>query len=195
MSVNISVRPRWLATIGVIMAAAASIALVAAGRADKALDDVHADVVRDYPGVSHLSATALAGGAGASDTVLFDVRRPDEFAVSHLANAIRVAPGMSADDFLRAHGDRIAGKRVVFYCSVGVRSSKLAERVQAALLDRAAQRPAAVHNLAKGIFGWRNSNRPLATPAAQPTDKVHPYNAYWGRLITDRSAIQYSPKL
>ena len=74
----------------------------------------------------------------------------------------------------------LKGKTVVFYCSVGVRSSALAESVKADLLAAGTKE---VVNLEGGIFGWHNQSRPLVDKSG-PTTFVHPYNAYWGRLLT-----------
>ncbi len=74
---------------------------------------------------------------------------------------------------------RVNGKTAVFYCSVGVRSSRLAERVAQGLKARGA---VAVDDLAGGIFAWHGEARPLVD-AKGPTDFVHPYDATWGRLL------------
>ncbi len=110
--------------------------------------------------------------------------------MSHLDNAIRVDPDLDPDDFMRKYADRIAGKTVIVYCSVGVRSSALAERIDP-LLTSSGSKPA--YNLTGGIFQWHNEGRPL-TRGAQSTPYVHPYNRSWGRLITNKSLISYRPR-
>ncbi len=61
--------------------------------------------------------------------ILFDVRTKEEFAVSHLPNAIRLDPDMDPRTFLDEYGDLLEQNQVLFYCSVGRRSTQLAERV------------------------------------------------------------------
>lgn len=124
----------------------------------------------------------------ASDVIVFDVREQEEFSVSHLSNAIQLAPNISAQEFEQRFGDHIADKTAVFYCSVGRRSSKLASELEDVLQDNGAVQ---FYNLRGGIFNWRNQQQPLVSPEHEATQKVHPYNAFWGRLIKDKSAISY----
>ena len=90
--------------------------------------------------------------------MVFDVRTPAEYAVSHLPGAVNVDPDMPAADFLARYGDSVDGKTAVFYCSVGVRSSRLASRVARELKARGA---VAVDDMAGGIFAWHGEARPL----------------------------------
>lgn len=150
------------------------------------LSAVHAQVARDYPSVRHLS---IKEAAGSQNVIYFDVREQKEFAVSRIAGAIRVDPGRWTGSFLREFGKLAQGKTVVFYCSVGVRSSKLAARVQADLLRQGAK---AVYNLQGGIFQWHNEDKPLQDEKGA-TEYVHPYDDEWGRLLRRRKLITYQP--
>jgi len=157
---------------------------------DFTLKSVHQSVVEDYATVQHLTAGSLADRLKRSkDIVLFDVRERQEFAVSHLPGATRVDPGVWQRTFLKRYGDRVEGKTVVFYCSVGVRSSKLAANLQDALAARGAK---AVYNLQAGIFNWHNEKRPLTSGAA-PTSFVHPFDDHWGQLVTRQNLLRYKP--
>ena len=151
------------------------------------LDRVHALIATEHAGVEHISPDAFAA-LDPTATLVFDVREPDEFAVSHLPGAVRIDPGLSTEDFEARFGDALAGKQAVFYCSVGRRSSIAAERY-ADVLEARGVRSA---NLARGIFGWVNEERQLVS-ASGPTDVVHPYDAVWGRLVEDEAAIRYTP--
>jgi len=157
---------------------------------DFTLQSVHQSVAEDYASVRHLTADNLADRLRRrQDIVLFDVRETDEFAVSHLPGAKRVDPGVWRRTFLKRHGDKVKGKTVVFYCSVGVRSSKLAANLQDALAARGAK---AVYNLQAGIFNWHNEKRPLTSGSA-PTSFVHPFDDHWGRLVTRQNLLRYKP--
>ncbi len=164
--------------------------VVAAGipAAAFSLEKIEQDVREDYSSVRHVPPDALKVEAG--PTLIFDVREPDEFEVSHLPGALRVTPGMTPRAFLKRYGAKAAGKRVIFYCSVGVRSSRLAERVQSALKSRGAQ---SVANLSGGIFRWHNEERKL-TNSSGATDWVHPYNQRWGRLVNRKDKLRSTPK-
>ncbi len=144
-----------------------------------------------YPDLRHIAPEALVRMM--SDTpdrlVILDVREEAEWRVSRLAGAHRVAPAIWTNRFLADHKASVAGKTVVLYCSVGVRSSKLAGRVQKALREAGAT---GVYNLSGGVFRWHNEGRPLVTDAgASPF--VHPYDGYWGRYVARQPLIRYEP--
>ncbi|MFQ4138078.1 rhodanese-like domain-containing protein [Nodosilinea sp. PGN35] len=100
--------------------------------------------------------------------ILLDVRRDDEFAVSHLPAASRAA---DLDTVLALGLDR--DRPIVAYCSVGYRSARLVHQLQAEGYTE-------VYNLAGSIFQWANQGRSLVGPG-QP--QVHPYNSLWGMLL------------
>lgn len=110
---------------------------------------------------------------------IFDVREPDEYAVSHLARATLVSPTISADDFVKTLPADLTGKTFVFYCSVGRRSSTLGDRVATALQARGAK---ATYNLTGGIFRWRGLGLPLVN-ASGPTVDVHPFSSLWKTFL------------
>lgn len=120
------------------------------------------------------------------------MREPKEYAVSHIEGAINISPKMSAEEFLSTYGDLIGDRDIVFYCSVGRRSSIMANRLIAQNPDDQKS-----YNLQGGIFQWHNQARPLMvsvpTGSDLPTRSVHPYNVLWGRYISDKKAIRYKP--
>lgn len=144
------------------------------------MDEVEAIVADAMPGVDRIGTDAVA--ALPDDALLLDVRSAKEFAVSHLADAVRVDPGTTKGGFLSDIGSRAEGRRVVFYCAVGWRSSRLAERVGTPLLDRGAL---SVADMSGGIFRWANEGRPLVKDGAM-ADQVHPVAWPWGRLLEKR---------
>jgi rhodanese-related sulfurtransferase len=114
-----------------------------------------------------------------SNVVVLDVRNRSEFDVSHIPGAEHVEPDMTADAFMARFGDRIAGKTVVLYCSVGVRSSRLAHRIDASVR---ASGGLGAHNLRGGIFAWHNYGKQLRDQGVA-TDHVHPYSRSWSRYL------------
>ncbi len=149
-----------------------------------------ADVARRWPDIGHIAPAKLDRLMAAHSAVVFDVRTPAEYAVSHLPGAILVDPDMGAATFLERYGKAVKGKTAVFYCSVGVRSSRLAERVAQGLKARGAT---GVDDLAGGIFAWHGQARPLVD-AKGPTDFVHPYDATWGRLLARPQLARTTPR-
>lgn len=177
--------------VALLFASILATAQTAHSREPFTLESVRAQVVRDYGGVAQLSTQTFAAQlARRTDVLLLDVREKDEFAVSHLAGAERVDPGIWRWSFMNRFGDKVRGKTVVFYCAVGVRSSQLAERVQAELKERGAK---AVYNLDGGIFAWHNESRALID-AKGKTEFVHPFDAYWGQLVKRGELARTSPR-
>jgi rhodanese-related sulfurtransferase len=161
-----------------------------AAREPPSLAAMQASVVAEHPRVAQISGVQLAARLARREPVLLiDVREADEYAVSHLVGAQRVDPDLWTRTFLARYGEAARGKTVVFYCSVGVRSSEFAERVQDQLLRKGA---AAVANLEGGIFAWHNAHRAL-TDAHGATDFVHPYDAHWGKLLDRRVQARTRP--
>jgi rhodanese-related sulfurtransferase len=156
------------------------------------LDEIEADIAKSSSVAQMSSAEVTALLAAPKGVALFDVREPKEFAVSHLSGAIRLDPDTKPEVFMQAYGQLLGQQPVVFYCSVGRRSSALAERVNAL---SAAQAPGStpVANLRGGIFRWANEARPLQDARGE-TSLVHPYSFYWGRMLTDKEQISYTPR-
>jgi rhodanese-related sulfurtransferase len=128
-----------------------------------------------HPTVPQLTTAALRAwlaDVARVQPVLLDSRLRAEFAVSHLKDA-RHAPDIATA--LRMLEGRAKDTPIVVYCSVGVRSSALAER-----LMREGFR--VVSNLEGSIFEWANLGYPIYLGAV-PVSKVHPYNDNWGRLL------------
>ena len=104
--------------------------------------------------------------------LLLDARTPAEFRVSHLRGA-RLVPFDSVAA-LRLPG--VARTQpVVVYCSVGVRSERLGERLHALGFRT-------VHNLHGGLFEWVNQGYPVYDSRGL-TQAVHPYSALWGAWL------------
>lgn len=181
------IRAGWIAVVLVCWIA------LAAGPAPAetfTLDAVRAQVKTDHAGLAQLSTAALAEALDRDEALLLiDVREEAEFAVSRIPGAQRVDPGAWTGTFLKEYGDKARGKRVVFYCAVGVRSSGLAARVEAGLKERGAL---AVYNLDGGIFAWHNEGRALAD-AHGATRFVHPYDSHWGQLVEHAELTRTAP--
>ncbi len=73
---------------------------------------------------------------------------------------------------------------------VGYRSSNMAEIL---VNQSPAHSSENVANLRYGLFGWHNQQRKLVN-GKSPTDLIHPYNFWWGRLIERRESTSYKPK-
>ncbi len=145
------------------------------------LSEIHQEIQLKYPNVEHVSITEFQENN--RETVVFDVREANEYAVSRLDSAIHLSPKTNPKEFIELHGDAVRGKRVIFYCSVGRRSSAMAHKLAGTLEQLSASSSA---NLEGGLFHWVNQGQAVDGVG------VHPYNRYWGRLVKDKSKIVYS---
>lgn len=163
-----------------IVAALVPAAPAAATGGQRALHDFEAKVERRYPTVRSLLPEHFDSLVRERDRiVLLDVRDAAEYAVSHIPGAEHVDPAISVAEFESRYGARMTGKIVVLYCSVGVRSSELARRI-----DESARRAHAlgIFNLRGGVFAWHNTGRRLED-AGRTTSKVHGYDSSWSRYL------------
>lgn len=135
------------------------------------------DVARKFPDVMHVDTATFDELTNGGGVVVFDTRTPEEFATSHLDGAILTDPKISPEEFLAKHAAELKGKTAVFYCSVGMRSSRVASRVAPGLKDAGAE---GIASLKGGIFAWGYAGRPLVD-ASGPTAKIHGYDASWGK--------------
>ncbi|MGK7888467.1 MAG: rhodanese-like domain-containing protein [Leptolyngbyaceae cyanobacterium] len=137
--------------------------------------------IRDeFPTVDHLSISEFERhiqDTRLSQVLIVDVRKPEEFAVSHLQNAVNLN---SATTILELAQEQQA-EQIILYCSVGYRSAKMAQVLEQEGWD-------AVSNLEGSIFEWANSGRPVFL-GEEVVEVVHPFDPFWGRLL-DR---QYHP--
>lgn len=126
-----------------------------------------------FPTVQHLSTHELATWLQQEDAekpLLLDARSLEEYEVSHLLNA-KLAPTKIEE--LTHEVNR--STPIVAYCSVGYRSSALAQQLQALGYTH-------VFNLEGSLFQWANEDRPVYQNAIV-TKQVHPYNQTWGLLL------------
>ncbi len=105
------------------------------------------------------------------NSVLLDARELKEFKVSHLKNAIHV--GYDYFD-LEKTTSKLADKNtmIVVYCSIGIRSEDIAEKLQKAGYKN-------VFNLFGGIFEWKNKQNIVVDSLNNPTEKVHTFSKEW----------------
>ncbi len=154
------------------------------------LTDLTKTIERDFSAVSSVSREDFASLRQRSDVIVFDTREEAEFSISHVPGAIHVHPNITPQDFIEKFGDRLKDKTVLFYCSVGVRSSNLVRKLDHDI-RRLGGRSAA--NIRGGIFSWHNHGNPLSR-ANSSTDAVHGYSPKWGRYLDFDNLAVYPPK-
>ena len=185
-----SCRARHCAVAAVLMFALLFAAPPQLNAAAFTLDSVQQDILTDNPTIPQMDRRQLLKlRQDEEPLLLFDVREKDEFAVSHLENAIRLDPATWKSQFAANWAKKLRGKTVVFYCSVGVRSTKMAAYLAPYLKQQGAS---AVYNLQEGIFGWANAGKPMVNKKG-PTSFVHPFDDHWGQLLNSRDLWRKTP--
>ncbi|MCB1064481.1 MAG: rhodanese-like domain-containing protein [Verrucomicrobiae bacterium] len=140
------------------------------------LPSIEAMISEDFSDVTHLSPAALADRQKTSgdDLLIIDCRKPHEYAVSHLPNAVNLRSASEVTQYLEDTGR--TPQEIVAYCSVGYRSSKLARALQKDGYENVA-------NLRGSIFAWANEDRPLENSDGTEVLTVHPYHDFWAKLL------------
>ena len=144
-------------------------------KSSDSLAEIKQTVRTKFPSVTQLSTNdydVWMKDSTRKKPLLLDARKPEEFSVSHLRYAINVA---DEPQIVEALKDYPKDAPIVAYCSVGYRSSQLAEKLKS-------QGYTNVVNLEGSIFQWANEGRPIFQNE-QPTKQVHPYDQKWGELL------------
>ena len=167
-----------LAVAAVIAAGAASQPAEAGGQ--QRLARLEAAISREHATIDHIAPEGLASLLEVPGRVLvIDVREETEYRIGHIEGAIRVSPDEPADAVIARIGPLVRGKVVVAYCAVGLRSSRLVERMHQMLVGAGA---VSVANLIGGAFAWHNTGRPLVN-ATGATEALHPWSPFWRRYL------------
>jgi rhodanese-related sulfurtransferase len=127
-----------------------------------------------FKDVPHLTTSQLADWLADSQRptpLLLDVRSAAEYAVSHLPDARQIDPDSSPEEIM---GELPKDRPWVLYCSVGYRSSYLAQRLMQAGATEVA-------NLDGAIFSWVREGRQIQFSG--PDIRVHPYSKIAAKLL------------
>ena len=113
--------------------------------------------------------------------ILLDARKKEEFNVSHLSNAYWAGyENFKLERIQHLIPDSTA--TVVVYCSIGVRSEDIGEKLKKAGYSN-------VKNLYGGIFEWKSKGNSVYDTLGRPTEKVHAYSKQWGKLLTNAQKV------
>ena len=85
------------------------------------------------------------------DTIVIDVRRPNEYAAGHVAEALSIP----VDDILSRFDELPDAKKLLFICEVGVRSGLACE--MAAAMGLSSDN---LYNIEAGTGSWINAGNP-----------------------------------
>jgi len=177
--------------VGIAILMVVAFACLAPTAHSQSLRNVSKSIAQTYPDVPLISASELARKSAAGEAfVLLDVRSKAEFAVSHISGAVRIDPGASLEAVENAIGPIEPDDTIVLYCSVGYRSTRLAELL---LKKLGPQRSPHLFSLEGGIFQWHNDARSLENEAGA-TLWVHPFNAARRELLRHQQLVSWVPR-
>lgn len=134
------------------------------------------------PNITHDRLRQILSTKDSNQVIIFDLREADEYAISHIRKSVHLDGDISQEEFIKQYGPSIRGKLVIFYCSVGYRSSIALERLKNAMMQSGAVQ---IANLLGGIFRWFNEGNPVVNTKGITND-MHPHNQYWGKLVQKR---------
>jgi rhodanese-related sulfurtransferase len=161
----------WLSRCAYTLLLAATID-VALGLDETAVRETIRRTFPDVPQIPPDSLLAWQERERHASPILLDVREEEEYNVSHLKGAQRSVSQQEALDSLKGVPNDTL---IVLYCSVGYRSSALAETLQALGFTN-------IKNLEGSIFAWANSGFPVYRGDTR-VNVVHPYDETWGALL------------
>ena len=175
MPISIPRRPLRKAAIGLaVSTAVATLGMVALSRLPAAdvgdvfgrIDALYAELAGELAGVPAIDGAEAVALGGNPDVILLDVREPEEIAVSRL-------PGAILPEDLARMGD-LSGKRVLVYCTVGIRSGYETQALRERGLDAV--------NLRGGILGWVANGGAVVDDSGAEVKRVHVYGRKWNVL-------------
>lgn len=149
---------RTLASIlgGLLAALTVATASLAAPPTQATVEALYDSMVATRPSIPTVDVEDLT-----SDMVLVDVRPEVERAVSTLPGAVPL-------ERLQADPSAFQGKKVVFFCTLGVRSHDTTRAWSERGLD--------VANLRGSALAWTHAGRPLVTPDGERTTRLHTWS-------------------
>lgn len=107
--------------------------------------------------------------------VILDAREENEFKVSHLVSSINVGFNTFSSD--ETEIEKLSkNTNIVVYCSVGIRSEKIAEKLKKEGFSN-------VKNLYGGIFAWKNKGYPIIDSTGSETENVHTFSKVWSKYL------------
>lgn len=110
-----------------------------------------------------------------SSIVYLDARELNEFNTSKIEGAKWVG----YDDFNLIRVKNLdKSQPIIVYCSIGYRSEKVAEKLQADGFTN-------VTNMVGGIFEWVNYEKPVIDKSNAKTTNVHAFDKDWGKWLDE----------
>lgn len=137
------------------VSALAFAASLACAPADAAEQNAPAPATRPVGAAKQVDVEAFDKARRAKDTVVIDVRSPEEFAAGHIPGAVNVpVTGKGSEEFEKKVSAAAKDKTVLVHCRSGVRSAKAVERMRQMGVSGIIEMP-------KGWVGWSDAGKPV----------------------------------
>ncbi|WP_452229727.1 rhodanese-like domain-containing protein [Lacinutrix sp. MEBiC02404] len=136
-------------------------------------------ILHNTKSVPYVSVQELA--MPKTQAIILDAREIEEYKVSHIKDALHVG----YDHFnLNETTTRLKNKQqqIVVYCSLGIRSEKVAEQLKKAGYTN-------VLNLYGGIFEWKNNNFIVYNMEEEETEDIHTFSKAWSKWLLKGNKI------
>ncbi|MHC4778366.1 MAG: TIGR00341 family protein [Planctomycetota bacterium] len=127
------------------------------------ISELYASYIPNFPGVPSVEVGEYRGSALWDEAVLVDVRPESERAVSMI-------PGALDMETFEGKIDKLEGRKIVCYCTIGFRSGLYARKLRERGLDAS--------NLEGGILSWLHGGGKLRDDSGE-TRRVHVYGSKW----------------
>ena len=134
--------------------------------------------------------------------VIIDCRRQDEYEVSHIPNAKHFhfqtndesLKKLLVEETTKHSNSNESDLNIVCYCSLGYRSSMLAQRIQEMTKKDPdlGDKKIKSWNLEGSIFKWANESRPMTDLNEKSTKFVHPFS-YTFCMLLQRQHWKWAP--
>ena len=138
---------------------------------------------RQFPTVQNITVADLKEKIDKeADILIIDTRTEEEYNVSFIPKAKLLSYKSEKTEIAEFLQQNEVEKReaVVCYCSLGYRSSVLAEKIQTCLPEPDLQ--VEVYNLEGSIFQWVNRDLGVSNPSGDTVHCAHPFSYMWGIL-------------
>lgn len=131
--------------------------------------------------VPYISVEELKMKKQDQDLVILDAREKEEYEISHISNAHFVGySNFSSEEFSHIFTNK--STTIVVYCSVGIRSETISEKLAEAGYKN-------VYNLYGGIFKWKNTGYVVFDNHEDKTEKIHTFSKYWAKYLEKGIAV------
>jgi rhodanese-related sulfurtransferase len=125
--------------------------------------------------VPYISVEELRMYQANSAVHIFDARELEEYEVSKIPSAAYIGFNEFSSEKTDLKVDD-KNSMIVVYCSLGIRSEQIAEKLQQAGYTN-------VKNLYGGIFEWKNKGYPVFNSEGKETESVHVFSRPWSKWL------------